>query len=158
MRSISKINCLFYLFIMLLMGSCAEIQDPTVREIENVDVVTMNKSLVEVNADMVIYNPNGFALDLDRADLLAFIDDVEVATINQTYEASMPPRDTFHMPVFIRMDLDKLYNENPLAAIGKSVEILSKRSVEVSLKGSIHAGKGFAKVSVPVDRKEEVKF
>ena len=144
--------------LTLFLSSCSSILEPTVERVEDVDVVKMTKSELELNAFMVLKNPNGFELDLDNADLTVYVDDIELAKINQTYETSMPQKGEFKMPININMDLDKLYGDNPLAAIGKGIQIMSDKKLNVQFKGTILVGKGIAKVSVPVDQVEEVKF
>ena len=144
--------------LTLFLSSCTSVLEPTVERIEDVDVVEMTSSKIELNAFMVLKNPNGFELDLDNADLTVYADDIELAKINQTYETSMPSKGEFKMPININMDLDKLYKNDPLGAIGKGLQIMSDKKMEVQFKGTILVGKGFAKISVPVDQVEEVKF
>ena len=148
----------FSLCISLMMSACNSIVEPTLERVEDVDVVHMSKDKLELNAYMILNNPNGFALDLDRADLVAYVDDIELAKIEQTYETSMPEEGEFKMPININMDLKKLYGENPIAAIGKGIQIMSDRKLVVQFKGTIHVGKGVAKVLVPIDQMEEVEF
>lgn len=145
-------------WLTVILSSCSSILEPTVERIEDVDVVEMSKSRLELNAFMILNNPNGFELDLENANLTAYVDDIELAKINQTYETSMPSKGEFKMPININMDLDKLYRENPIAAIGKGLQIMSDRKLTVKFKGTILVGKGIAKVSVLVDQEEEVKF
>ena len=142
----------------LFLSSCTSILEPTVERIENVDLVEMTRSNLELNAFMVLKNPNGFELDLENADLTVYADEIELAKINQTYETTMPSEGEFKMPININMDLDKLYKDDPLGAIGKGLQIMSDKKMEVQFKGTILVGKGFAKISVPVDQLEEVKF
>jgi len=152
-------NILYLSFCAILFfSSCSSILEPTVERIEDVDIVKMTKDNLELNAFMVLKNPNGFALDLDNADLTVYVDDIELAKINQTYETTMPKSGEFNMPININMNLKKLYGDNPLAAIGKGMQIMSDRKLNVQFKGTILVGKGVAKVSVPVDQEEEVKF
>ena len=146
------------LCLSLLLSSCTSILEPTVERIEDVDVVEMTRSKLELNAFMILKNPNGFELDLDNADLTVYVDDVELAKIDQTYETSMPKEGEFKMPININMDLDKLYKDNPLEAISKGLQIMSDKKLNIQIKGTILVGKGFAKISVPVDQIEEVKF
>ena len=56
------------------------------------------------------------------------------------------------------MDLDKLYRENPIAAIGKGLQIMSDKRLMVKFIGTIDVGKGMAKISVPIDQEEMVAF
>lgn len=151
---------ILYIFFCLtfFLSSCSSVVEPTVERVIDVEVVEMTKSKLELNAYMVLNNPNSFELDLDNADLTVYVDDIELAKINQTYETTMPSKGEFNMPININMDLDKLYRENPLAAIGKGLQIMSDKQINVQFKGTILVGKGVAKISVPVDQEELVKF
>ena len=144
--------------IAIIFSSCTSILEPTVERVEDVDLVEMTKSKLELNAFMVLKNPNGFALDLDAADITVFADNVELAKINQAYETSMPQNGEFRMPVNINLDLDKLYRNSPLQAISNGLKIMSDKKITLDFKGTIMVGKGIAKVSVPIDQQEEVKF
>ena len=144
--------------IAFLYTSCSSVLEPTLERIEDVDVVEMTKSKLELNAFMVLKNPNGFALDLSKADLTVYVDDIELAKIDQSYDTSMPKEGEFKMPININLDLDKLYGDNPLAAIGKGIQIMSDKKLTVQFKGTILVGKGVAKISVPIDQEEVVKF
>jgi len=132
--------------------------EPTIEKIEDVDIIEMSKSKLELNAYMILKNENSFALDLAKANLVAYVDEVELATIDQAYDTEMPAKSNFRMPINIKMDLDKLYRKNPVAALGKGLQIMSDRKLEVHFKGTINIGKGVAKISVPIDQKEMVEF
>lgn len=143
----------------LIMTSCStSILEPTIEKIEDVDIIEMSKSKLELNAFMVLKNPNAFSLDLAKANMKAYVDDIELATINQSFDTSMPANENFKMPITIKMDLDKLYRENPMAAIGKGIQIMSDKKLMVKFKGTIDVGKGMAKISVPIDQEEMVAF
>ncbi|MFT4532944.1 MAG: LEA14-like dessication related protein [Saprospiraceae bacterium] len=143
----------------LIFSSCStSILEPTIEKIEDVDIIEMSKSRLELNAFMVLKNPNGFSLDLARANMKAFVDDIELATIDQTFDTPMPANENFKMPITIKMDLDKLYRENPIAAIGKGLQIMSDKKLMVKFIGTIDVGKGMAKVSVPINQEEMVLF
>lgn len=144
--------------IVLFLTACNSIQEPTIKSISNAEIVTMNKNSLELNAVMVFNNPNSFSLDLANTDMVALVDDIEVATIKQNYDTSMPANGTFDMPINIKMDLKKLYKDNKLLAITKGLEIASKKELDVKFIGSISVGKGSAKISVPIDQIENVKF
>lgn len=153
-----KNQLLLLLLSIITMVSCGSVEEPSLTEIQNVEVKEMSTSLVHIEADMILHNPNAFALDLSAADLTATVDDIAIADIDQTYDASMPAKSDFAMPVTIKLDLNKLYNENPMAAIGKGMQILSDRKLDIRFKGTIKAGKGAMKISVDVNQLEEVRF
>ena len=143
---------------LILMSSCNSIQNPTLDRIEGVTVNEMNTNKLVLDANMVLKNPNIFALDLAEADLKAIVDDIELATIKQSYETSMPANSEFNMPVSINLNLADLYKENPLTAISKGLKIMGDRKLDIKFVGTISVGRGSAKVSVPVDQVEVVEF
>lgn len=149
---------LLFAFIGISLFSCQSLQDPSLERIENVDINTLSKERIDLKADMIIHNPNSVALDLASADLKVLVDNIEVASIKQSIDAKMPANKEFTMPVNISMDLARLYKENPVAAIGKGLQIMSDRKLEVMFKGNIKAGKGVAKLTVPIEQMEIVKF
>jgi len=149
---------LFTFMLSVLMTACSTIEQPTVQRIENVKIGKFSQAAVEATADMVIHNPNPVALDLAAADLVAIVEGVEVATIKQTFDTSMPANADFNMPISLKMELQKLYEQDALGAMGKAMQIYSARQLVVTFRGSINVGKGTAKISVPVDKVETIKF
>lgn len=132
--------------------------EPTIEKIEDVDIKEMSKERIDMDANLIINNPNGVALDLASANLDVIVDEIVIANIIQTVDAKMPAQSEFKMPVKITMDLAKLYKDNPLAALGKGLQIMSDKKLDVQLKGNIKAGKGMAKLTVDVDQIETVRF
>ena len=151
---------LLTLIASTLFISCNNLtlEDPTLESIEDVDIKEMSKDLIDMDAHLVINNPNGVALDLASADLDVLVDNIVIANIKQTLDANMPAKAEFKLPVKITMDLAKLYKSNPLTALTKGLQIMSDKKLEVQFKGNIKAGKGVAKLTVDVDQVEIVKF
>jgi len=151
-----------YIFLLILtvtlFSACDSITNPTVERIDNVQIEELSTKAVRGTADMILFNSNSFALDLASADLIALVDDVEVATIKQTYDTKMPAETTFKMPIKLEMNLQKLYEKDPLGALGKGMQIYSARELTITFRGSIKVGKGAAMISVPIDQEELVKF
>lgn len=151
---------LIALMAATLFISCNNLtlEEPTLERIEDVDIKEMNKDRIDMDAHLIINNPNGMALDLASADLDVIVDDIVIANIKQTVDATMPAKAEFKLPVKITMDLAKLYKNNPLGALTKGLKIMSDKKLEVQFKGNIKAGKGVAKLTVDVDQIEIVKF
>lgn len=148
------------LFSFILLTACSDIalKDPTLERIEDVDIKEMSRELIDMNAHLIINNPNGVALDLASANLDVLVDNIVIANIQQTVDAKMPAKSEFKLPVKITMDLDRLYKENPMTALSKGLKIMSDKKLEVQFKGNIKAGKGVAKLTVDVDQLEIVEF
>lgn len=134
------------------------LQEPTIERIEDVDIQEMSKERIDMDAHLIINNPNSVALDLASADLDVLVDDIVIANIKQRLDASMPANSEFELPVKITMDLNQLYQKNPLTALSKGLQIMSDKKLEVQFKGNIKAGKGVAKLTVAVDQMEIVRF
>lgn len=143
---------------LVLLSSCESITNPTFERVENVKLEEVNTKRLLVTADMIIHNPNPFAVDLDAADMFAVVEEIELAHIKQTFGTEMPANEEFKMPVRIDMDLTKLYADDPLGAISKGLKIMSEKKLDVSFQGEIKVGKGKAMVSVPIDQIETVSF
>jgi len=146
------------LAFILFFSSCNTFDEPTLEGIENVELEEINTKRLKIKADMLIHNPNPFALDLAEADLSATVEEIQLAIIQQTFDTEMPANQNFRMPVVIDMDLTKLYKDDPLAAISKGLKIINEKRICVHFKGNIKVGKGNAKVPIPIDQLEEVKF
>lgn len=146
------------LTLLICLSGCQQPDEPSVRSVTNVDIKTVNKDLINLTADMVIHNPNAFALQLSQADLKAYVDDVEIATIIQQYDTEMPAQSDFNMPIDVKMDLKKLYGDEPIAAIGKALQVMADRKLDVRFKGIIKAGSASVKLTIPVDQVEQVVF
>ena len=151
-----------YLSILFLfalsLASCSEILEPEIIDVKNVEINEMNRSKLDIDAVMVLKNDNSFALDLASTSMKAYVDDIEMATIDQSFDTKMPANATFDMPININMDLEKLYRDNPIAALGKGMQIMSDRKLLVKFVGTIRVGKGVAKLTIPIDQEEMVEF
>ena len=144
--------------LVISLVSCESIVDPTFEGLDNVKLEEVSTQNLIVTADMVINNPNAFALDLAEAELSAIVEEIQIAKISQIINTQMPAKKDFRLPVRINMDLSQLYKEDPLGAISKGLKIMSDKQIQVLFQGEIKAGKGKALFSVPIDQLEMVNF
>ncbi len=158
-KSMKYVSILLFTIVLVFI-SCSSISivEPIFERIEDVDIIEISRKKLRLNAFLVLNNPNSFALDLAQADLKALVDDIVLAKIDQTYDTKMPANSEFKMPITIDMDLEKLYQDNPLAALGKGLQIMSDKKLNVHFIGTIKVGKGSVKISVPIDQVEVVNF
>lgn len=146
------------LTLTLTLFSCGTIENPTMERVENVMIENLNTKALIGTADIILNNPNPFTLDLSETDLVAIIDDIEVATLKQTYDTQMPANGEFKMPIKLHLDFDKLYKADPIGSIAKGMKIYKNREINIQFKGDIKMGKGSAMIAVPIDQIELVKF
>ncbi|MFT6807754.1 MAG: LEA14-like dessication related protein [Saprospiraceae bacterium] len=143
---------------LLLLVSCNQITNPTLEGIEDVKIVEASIKKLEINVNAILNNPNVFVLDLARADLTVLVDGIELAHVLQTFDTQMPANSDFKMPLNIKMDLARLYKDNPLGALSKGMKILNEKQLLIQILGHIKIGKGNAKISVPIDQEELIKL
>lgn len=152
---------LLSILLLSLVGlSCSSISEPTVERIENVKIESFSQSRVSATADMVLLNDNAVTLDLAAADLVAIADGIEVATIKQNYDMTMQANAESKMPMSLDIDLQKIYDStgDAVEKMNKAIELYSKRELLIQFQGTIKVGRGSAKLSVPIDKEELVKF
>jgi len=152
---------LLFLFVLSLVGiSCSSISEPTVERIQNVKIESFSQTKVSATADMVLRNDNAVTLDLSAADLVAIVDGIEVATIKQNYDMTMQANAESNMPMSLDIDLQKIYDSmgDTMEKMNMAMQLYSKRELLIQFKGTIKVGRGSAKLSVPIDKEELVKF
>ncbi len=153
-------NQTYLLFFLMAVSiyACNQVQDPILKGVENVEIVEANKDHISLKAELVFDNPNGFNIELDRADISAFLDDLEVASFAQSLNSEMNANEVFHMPFDIDIDLKKIYSLDPMFALTKGLKIMRDKKVLVRYMGTIHCGHGKVKIPIKVDREEWVSF
>jgi len=154
----NKLNTVLLLIIGLLITGCNSVEDPTLLGIQNVEVLDANKEKISLDAELVFNNPNGFSIDIDNAELMAYLDDVEVASFSQKVNATMKAKEEFHMPFHIDIDMNKIYKMDPMFALTKGLKILRDKKVKIRYVGTIYCGHKSLKIPIEVDREEWVNF
>ena len=149
---------LFSLIFIVNLFACNQVKEPTLKGVENVEILEANKEAISIKAELVFDNPNGFSIDLDRAEISAFLDDLEVAKFEQTLNAEMTANDDFNMPFNIDIDLKEIYSLDPMFAFTKGLKIMRDKKVLVRYKGTIYCGHGKVKIPIDIDREEWVAF
>ncbi len=153
-----QLKILTYLLIGTVLWSCQSIEEPEITNIEITEVLDVSTKQLSFDGNMIIHNPNPFSLDLANAKIKAMVDGKQLAYIDQVYDTEMPANDDFKMPVHINLDLTKLFEENPLSAIGKGLQLIAERKIKIHFLGDIKVGKGSVKIKVPVDRQFTIDF
>lgn len=148
----------YVLAISLMTAACTSIEEPTLKGVKDVEVLNINKERLEVELSLVLNNPNPFSLDLSSAYIEGIVDEKVLATINQSFDSSMPADAEFELPVVIDLNLKKLYENDPINALLKGMTILNEKKIYVQFVGDIKVGKGATKIAAPIDKLIEVKF
>ena len=149
---------LSYCTLILFFYSCKKIKQPQVVGVENIEVISVNKDSIVLDGVLMLQNDNRFSINLKETDLKVIMWDVEVAEIVQTLNTEMKAKSQFELPIRIKLELTKIYEEDPLAAVTKGLEMFSRKELTIDLIGHIKAGKDIASVIIPVERREVIEW
>ena len=101
--------------------------------------------------DLCLYNPNYYGLKLKNTDVDVYINDRYVGKALIREKVAIPKRDTFTLPILLRVDL--------VQAIPDAVQLLITKEITLKLTGIIRAGKHgmFVKIPVSYEGKQKIK-
>ncbi len=147
-----------FLILSHLLFACQSVEHPKVLDIDNIKILNASMDQITFKADLVLSNPNAFGLELSSADIDVLLDDVSIGKMTQSLDATMPAKTQFSIPMHIALNLKKLYAENPLDNVGKALQILSKKELNLQFVGEVKAGKGKFKLNIPVEQDKQINF
>jgi len=158
-RELSKsLVCFTICLLLVSFQSCTSYEEPYVVAVKNVLVKEANLQKISIDALLEIHNPNSVPLDLSKTELSIHKDEILLAIINQSHDTSMPGNSNFDLPLTIDVDVKGIFDGDIMKALSFGNDILSKRELEVQIKGHIYAGKDKVKLKIPINRNEVVSF
>jgi LEA14-like dessication related protein len=128
--------------LCLLMLSCSQPKSLVYQDVGNFRVQNVNLQQATVVADVRFYNPNNYGLSLRNGDLDAYFNDRFLGKAAVDEQTAIPPRDTFVLPVSVRVDLKNIFPN--------ALQLLTSQEVLVRLQGTVRVGKGGVFIGVPV--------
>jgi LEA14-like dessication related protein len=138
-----------FIALLALLGACdKEKMKPKVTDIENIQVVSLSKSLAVVRADLVGENPNPVGVELSALEADVFMDGVKVATVAQTAGTTVPPG-RFVVPVQVDAPLAEVFKGGNL---GTAINILVNKTVQLRYQGHITVQLAGLPVKVPFEK------
>ncbi len=146
-----------YLFIMMLsLFSCGEVvKEVEFRKIDNLDVKEWSMDNVTVSADISFFNPNKVGIFLERFSFNVFVNDREVATINQEVKTELAASKVFISPMIFSFSPKQIFKKFGMSPLEIGLEILTKKELEIMYKGNAIVSKAGMELKVPV---EEIIF
>jgi LEA14-like dessication related protein len=88
----------------------------------------------QISANLKFYNPNGFGLKLKRVDMDISLNDKLANHYLLDSTIIIPKRDTFFIPLSIRLDLKNL--------LSNALQVFISRQVKITLDGKIKLKRG----------------
>lgn len=135
--------------IALMVAGCDFVEEVEFRDVSN---VRLSMDGPKVSADITLFNPNNFSLNLKRSEVDISFDGKPVGRIDQHHQMEISKKSEFTVPVEVQVSLKDLGLGNALMGI------LGGKKYPLRFQGKIYGQvKGFP-VSVAVDHTEEVRI
>jgi LEA14-like dessication related protein len=138
-----KKNIGYALFLVLFACSCKAPKDLEYRSVDNFGIKQAGAGKTAISLDILLYNPNKYAMKLKDADLDIFLNGNLVGKMKLKDRLKIPKADTFSLPVTVDVDLKTVFSN--------ALQLLFNSEVDIKLNGKIHAGRHGVLISIPVD-------
>lgn len=126
----------------LLLTSCAKIQEPQFRQVENFELKKMGLEETVIGFKARFFNPNGFGVAVRDATFNVYINNIYLGKFNQTNEVSVEKNADFSIPLEGTLSMQQALNIDWQTVVGKEVLIKADGNVKVG-KGGLFITKDF---------------
>ena len=139
------------LFTLLLVG-CRQPNKPVYTGYKNFRLQKAGIRSSTVAADLGLFNPNRYALQLKNADIAVWLNGKELGRILMDTHIDLLPKDTTYLP--LRLEAP---TKNMLLG---GARMLLNSNVKVKLNGTVRAGRGgiFKNISVDYEGMQRLDF
>ena len=129
--------------VVLIAGSLAFLfKEPQFVEARNFALTSVGLKSSTVYTDLFYFNPNGFGIQMKKADLDIYVDDKFIGHTLIDTLINIPRRDTFSIPVSMDVEMKKIFPN--------ALSILLKEELMLRIEGTAKLGKAGLFVNVPV--------
>lgn len=130
-----KISYLSSLFlILIILSACGDgtsLQDPELKQFDDVKVTTFKKNTVEIQTTMRYYNPNDFSIMVTAADFDILVNEKDVGTFMTLKSQEVKAGALIEIPVKITFEPEKAFTNFETGLI----KIKSDHVANVSMNG-----------------------
>ena len=147
----------YFSVLFLLINSCSVKEQPVFVKIDNVKVISFKMDTIRLKANAFFKNPNDVGGKISTDEIKIFVNGEELAQVSSE-EFKVPARSDFTVPLIAAIPTKKILESNKNGILGGLLNSLTKRSVNVQLKGDLkYKVLGFSS-TYSVDKTQEVKF
>lgn len=136
-------NVLVIFITTLLLTSCAKIQEPQFRRVENFELKKMGLEETVIDFKARFFNPNGFGVAVRDATFNVYVNNIYLGKFNQTNEVNVEKNADFSIPLEGKLSMQEALNIDWQTVIGKEVLIKADGNVKVG-KGGLFITKDFS--------------
>lgn len=145
------------LFSLCILFACSGPQAPSFENLENLKVVSANKSKVVMSGKAIYHNPNEIAGTLTHSNIKIIVNGVEVTEIDQEHSIDVPKANDFTVPVYFSFNPSNLLQENK-GFLKNALKSFIDKKLEVQYVGDVTVKVMGVEFDVPVDYTEKVSF
>jgi LEA14-like dessication related protein len=141
-----------YAFIVFALFACAKPKDLEYVDFKNLKVLKWGFKESTVGMDIEFFNPNKSKLQLKKADVDVFINNTYLGKSILDTLVRIPARDTFLLPVTMRVETG--------GALTNILRIVTDSSVMIRMEGNASFGKGGVFLNYPIkyEGRQRIKF
>ncbi|HRP30388.1 MAG TPA: LEA type 2 family protein [Agriterribacter sp.] len=130
------------LSVLLLLTSCRKISAPEYIDVKNVELKTRGLANTSLSADVRMFNPNTANLVFKSGTLDIYIDNRLLGHTDLDSTIHIPKRDTFQIPLKVRVDMNNV--------LGNAMSLAFKDSVLLRVEGKIKIGRSGVFITRPI--------
>lgn len=156
-----KKTIVFLLLCSVAFFACnIDNKKPEFKRIENLDVKSLNTTLTEITADVVVYNPNGVSAKLNTMEIDVFANELKVTHISQTKNISIAKKTEFIVPIKANINLmDLINNESSiLNLINTGLSGFQEKKIDLNFVGTAEFEVAGVKFDIPISYQEVVEL
>ncbi len=142
MQRKSALTYWILLFMVVFVAACQRPDAPEYYGFGNIEVNTSFGQGAVLSTSLKFYNPNKFSVQLNHAEATVYLNDKQAGHSILDSTILIPQRDTFYIPVVLKIDLSNVLNN--------ALSFLSTKGVRVVVNGKLKMKKGSLPFSVPL--------
>ena len=140
--------------LCVLIVGCKTHEDVEFIGLKNTQVSGTEGTMIIVNADAVLFNPNEVKGKLRSIDVVVFHEDKEVARVNHVSKTKVLGNSEFIVPLVLKVDMNKLNSD----FLSKITSIFSKKGIDLQFVGNVRVSIHGIGYKVPVNHTERITF
>ena len=149
-----KIIQILFIVPLFFISACDEYKDVSISGVENVKLIKLDKTGIELELSVRIKNPNSMGFNIYKPNLDAMINGVAVGKLKVNRKIHVNANSDDLHTFTVSTDFSKLSMEDA----GKMLSLALTKSGSLSVKGKIKVGNIFYRKTFDVERNQKIKF
>lgn len=146
-----SLNRIIQLFVTIfIITSCKKPTAPQYLDFQHLNINSIGLGESVVSADVRFYNPNNFKMKLKEAEVDVSVNEKFIGHSSLDSLMIIPKKDTFSIPVRMKVDMKIL--------MANSILALLSNEVDLKMEGRAKVGKGGIFFNVPISYQGKQKL